>query len=356
MKNHFPAPWHPDHLSQRLPYLKMRAKITAAVRAWFHAEDFLEVETPILQVCPGTEPHIMAFSTELREPNPEHRQTLYLHTSPEFAMKKLLVGGLSHIFQLAHVFRNQERSSLHSPEFIMLEWYRAGATYQNLMEDCTALLRVCAQVTGKQHIQHKGIPCDLQAEPEVLTVAEAFRHYADIDLLATTPDPHKPDGQLLSKQAQRIGIACQPTDTWEDIFFRISLECIEPHLGKGRPTFLTDYPISMAALSRPKPEDPQLAERFELYVCGVELANAFGELTDISLQRKRSQADMDLKEKLYGIRYPLDPDFFAALDYGLPESAGIALGFDRLVMLVTEAPSVQDVLWLPVALDYSPSR
>ncbi|MDP9195927.1 MAG: EF-P lysine aminoacylase EpmA [Pseudomonadota bacterium] len=340
--------WHPDPLMRRLPHLKVRMALQQAIRDHFLRQDFLEVDTPILQVSPGMEPHIMAFSTRMIEPNPEIAATLYLHTSPEFAMKKLLAGGLPRIFQFAHVFRNQERSSRHSPEFIMLEWYRAGEGYTRLMEDCAALLRCAAVAGGRTRAEYNGLSCDLTAQPQVLTVAEAFRQYAGIDLLATAPDPLHPDTPLLAAEARRAGIAVRETDTWEDIFFRISLEKIEPHLGADRPVFLTEYPVSMAALSRPKPGDPRVAERFELYVCGLELANAFGELTDPVVQRSRFEADMALKERLYGVRYPVDADFMAALEHGLPESSGIALGFDRLAMLASGAQKIEDVLWLPV--------
>jgi lysyl-tRNA synthetase class 2 len=323
--------------------------VLGAVRRFFAEAGFAEVETPALQVSPGLEPHLRAFATELVGTNPDDRRLLYLHTSPEFAMKKLLAGGLTRIYQLAPVFRNGERSATHSPEFRMLEWYRAGASYRDLMADCIALVRACAQAAGRREFRRGGCVCDPFAAWEVLSVAEAFDRYAGIDLLATAPHPLDPDAALLAAQAAAIGIAPHPGDRWEDLFFRISLERIEPHLGAGRPTFLTDYPVSMAALSRPKPEDPRLAERFELYACGLELANAFGELTDPAVQRARFEADMDLKQALYGERYPIDPDFLAALDHGLPDSAGIALGFDRLVMLCTGADAIEDVLWAPVA-------
>jgi lysyl-tRNA synthetase class 2 len=341
--------WHPDRHAARREALHARARIARAVRAFFEADGFVEVDTPALQVSPGMEPHLQAFSTELVGINPDDRLRLYLHTSPEFAMKKLLVAGEPRIFQFAHVFRNGERSGTHSPEFTMLEWYRAGAGYGALMEDCIALLRAAVSAAGRRGFLWRGRSCDPFRDWEVLSVAEAFRRYADIDLLATAPDPTAPDAALLAREAGRIGIAPHPGDTWEDLFFRISLERIEPRLGMERPTFLTDYPVSMAALSRPKPDNPRLAERFELYVCGLELANAFGELTDAAVQRARFEADMALKERLYGDRYPVDEDFLAALELGMPESAGIALGFDRLVMLCTGTEAIDDVLWAPVA-------
>jgi len=341
--------WHPDAFARRRPALEARARVTRALRAWFEGEGFLEVETPALQVSPGLEPHLMAFATDLQGPHPDDRMRLYLHTSPEFTMKKLLVAGVPRLFQLSHVFRNGERSATHSPEFSMLEWYRAGAGYRDLMDDCVALVRAACRAAGTDRLRRGGHESDPFAEWEVLTVEEAFRRHAGIDLLATAPDPAAPDRGLLAAEAARAGIRTADSDSWEDIFFRIALERIEPHLGMGRPTFLADYPVSMAALSRPKPDDPRVAERFELYACGVELANAFGELTDAAVQRARFEADMDLKERLYGERYPVDPDFLAALEHGMPASAGIALGFDRLVMLATGTETIDGVLWAPVA-------
>lgn len=341
--------WHPDAHARRRPHLMVRRRVVQAVRRFFEARDFVEVETPALQVSPGNEVHLRAFATELVGPDPEVRQRLYLHTSPEFAMKKLLVAGEPRIFQLARVFRNGERSPTHSPEFTLLEWYRAGAGYRDLWDDCAGLVRAAAEAAGRPVFVWRGRRCDPFADWEVLTVAEAFERHAGIDLLATAPDPAAPDAGLLARAAARAGVAPHEGDSWEDLFFRILLDRIEPHLGQGRPTILTDYPVSMAALSRPKPEDPRLAERFEVYICGLELANAFGELTDPAVQRARFAADMDLKERLYGERYPVDPDFLAALEFGLPDSAGIALGLDRLVLLCTGAEDIEDVLWAPVA-------
>jgi lysyl-tRNA synthetase class 2 len=267
----------------------------------------------------------------------------HLHTSPEFAMKKLLVAGVPRLFQLARVFRNGERSRLHHPEFTMLEWYRAGASYCDLMADCEALLRAAAT-----RYEWDGREADPSAPWTYVSVAEAFERWVGIDLLATAPDPGTPSLPLLTDAARPTGIAPHEGDEWEDLFFRIFLERIEPQLGIGAPTILYDYPISMAALARPKPEDPRLAERFELYLCGVELANAFGELTDAAEQRRRFARDRAAKEARYGFSYPVDEAFLAALAHGMPESAGIALGFDRLVMLASGASRIEDVLWAPV--------
>lgn len=340
--------WHPDALEERLPNLHRRAAILGAIRLYFLERGFDEVETPALQVSPGLEPHLMAFATAIEDPLGRGGRPLYLHTSPEFAMKKLLAGGLPRIFQLARVFRNGERAAWHHPEFTMLEWYRCWEDIDALMEDCVGLLRATLRAVGAETFRRGDLLCDPFGEWERLTVAEAFARDAGIDLLATAPDPLNPDRDRLAVAARGIDLHVSESDRWDDIFFRILLERIEPKLGAGRPTLLTDYPVSMAALSRPNADDPRLADRFELYVCGVELANAFGELTDAVEQRRRFEADMALKQRLYGECYPIDEDFMAALDYGLPECAGIALGIDRLVMLAAGAERIEDVLWAPV--------
>jgi len=341
--------WRPDRFALRRDKLIARGRVLGAVRRFFAENGFVEVETPALQVSPGLEPHLRAFATVLHEPGEGRARPLYLHTSPEFAMKKLLAAGLPRIWQLAHVFRDGERSATHHPEFSMLEWYRAGADYEALMADCEGLLRRAQQAVGAAAMSWQGRTADANRPLERLSVAAAFERYAGIDVLATAPDPAQPDAALLAAAAEKIGIAPRPDDDWETLFFRIFLERIEPHLGKGVPTILYDYPLSFAALSRPKPGDARLCERFELYVCGLELANAFSELTDAQEQRRRFRADQAKKQTLYGETYPIDEDFLAALEHGLPKCAGIALGFDRLVMMLTGAERIDEVLWAPVA-------
>ena len=341
--------WRPDRFARRRDKLIARGRVLAAVRGFFTERGFLEVDTPALQISPGLEPHLQAFATILHEPGEERGSELYLHTSPEFAMKKLLAAGLPSIWQLAHVFRDGERSATHHPEFSMLEWYRVNASYRDLMDDCEALLRSAQRAAGKGALTWHGRSADAGAVFEHLSVADAFARYAGIDILATAPDPAAPDATLLSAAAARIGVPPHPGDDWETLFCRIFLERIEPHLGIGAPTILFDYPLALAALSRPKPDDPRLCERFELYVCGLELANAFGELTDAVEQRRRFLADQAKKQALYGRAYPIDEDFLAALERGLPDCAGIALGFDRLVMLLTGATHIEEVLWATVA-------
>lgn len=340
--------WRPDRLASRRVRLGQRGRILDAVRRFFGERDYVEVDTPALQVSPGLEPHLRAFATELHDPMGGRTVTRFLQTSPEYAMKKLLVAGLPRIWQLAHVFRNGERSATHHPEFSMLEWYRADASYWDLMEECAALVRSCQEAAGAEVLTWRGRIADARRDWHRVSVADAFREHCGIDLLATAPDPAWPDAARLAEAAAAIGITPHPGDDWEALFFRIFLERIEPGLGIGAPTVLYDYPLSMAALSRRHPEDPRLAERFEVYICGLELANAFGELTDPGEQRARFIADQARKQALYGEIYPIDEDFLTALEHGLPPCAGIALGFDRLVMLATAAADIEEVLWAPV--------
>ncbi|MFN3672550.1 MAG: EF-P lysine aminoacylase EpmA [Bosea sp. (in: a-proteobacteria)] len=342
-----PPFWRPDIHADRRPALLTRGRIKAALRRWFESREFIEVEAAILQLSPGNETHLHGFATSLvddaGQPHP-----YYLHTSPEFAAKKLLAAGEARIFDFARVFRNRERTALHHPEFTMLEWYRAGEPYDALMRDCAELLALAAEAAGAATLRWRGLEADPFAEPERLTLQQAFIRHAGIDLLRTVTADHDVDREGLAADAAQAGIRIAADDSWSDIFSRILSERIEPQLGRGRATILCEYPISEAALARPKPGDPRVAERFELYACGVELANAFGELTDPDEQRRRFAADMDEKARIYGERYPIDEDFLAALAL-MPDASGIALGFDRLVMLCTGARRIEDVLWTPVA-------
>ncbi len=336
--------WSPHVYADRQPFLRGRAAVTSALRRHFDSQGFVEVETPILQVSPGNEAHLEAFATGLVGPDGTETR-LYLHTSPEFAMKALLAAGERRIFTLARVFRNRERSATHHPEFTMLEWYRAEEPYATLMQDCVMLLRLAAAATGSRLWHYRGRNCDPHAEPERLGVAEAFRRHAGIDLLATLASV--PDRDALAAATRAAGIGFGADDTWSDIFSRILVERVEPHLGLGRPTILDRYPAPEAALARPCPDDPRLAERFELYACGVELANGFGELTDVLEQRRRFEAAMAARRARGAEAYPIDEDFLAALGR-MPAASGVALGFDRLAMLATGATRIEQVLWLPV--------
>ena len=342
-----PSPyWSLDRHFDRRPRLLARSRLLVALRRFFEAEQFVEVEPAILQASPGNETHLHGFATEIIAPGGA-RAAAFLHTSPEFAMKKLLAAGEKRIFALSRAFRNRERGALHAPEFTMLEWYRAGAPYQRLMEDCAALLAAAADAAGAARFAFRGREADPRIEPERLGVAEAFLRYAGVDLFATLSEDAERDRDGLASQAQAVGLRVAPDDDWSDLFSRILSEKVEPMLGLGRATILCDYPISEAALARPNPADPRLAERFELYACGVELANAFGELTDPIEQRRRFEADMADRQRLYGEAYPIDEDFLAALA-AMPAASGAALGFDRLVMLACGAERIEDVQWAPV--------
>jgi lysyl-tRNA synthetase class 2 len=341
-----PAFWLPGRHAARRPYLLARSRIATALRSWFAGAGFLEVETAALQVSPGNETHLHAFATELVGPDTV-RHPLYLRTSPEFACKKLLAAGEARIVDFARVFRNRERGALHHPEFTMLEWYRANEPYEALMDDCAAILAEAARAADAKEFSFRGRSVDPFAPPERVTVAEVFEHHAGIDLLASVKGGEG-DRALLAEGAAKAGVKIAADDTWGDIFSRILAEKIEPHLGNGRATILYEYPLSQAALARAKAGSDKVAERFELYACGVELGNAFGELTDVNEQRARFEAAMAEKERIHGERYPIDEDFLVALAQ-MPPASGIALGFDRLVMLATGAQHIAQVLWTPVA-------
>lgn len=332
--------WDRQRHEDRRPRLMARARIKAAIRRWFEDEGFVEVDTACLQVSPGNEAHLHAFATELRS-EAGARLPRYLHTSPEFAMKKLLAAGERRIFTFAPVFRNGEAGPLHAPEFTMLEWYRAEEGMEAVMADAAQLCRVAASAAGTGSLTWKGAACDPEAAPEYLTLAEAFEKFAEIDLV-----PVLTDAGGLAQAARRAGVETPAGASWTDVFSAVLVTRIEPNLGQGRLTFLHRYPISEAALSRPAPDDPRFAERFELYACGVELANGYRELTDAALLRTRQMSEMALKQALYGETYPLDEDFIAAVA-AMPEASGVALGFDRLVMLSIGASDIADVLWTP---------
>jgi lysyl-tRNA synthetase class 2 len=337
--------WAPHVHADRRPFLLARNRIVAALRAWFAAHDFVEVETGALQVSPGNETHLHAFATTLVAPD-GGRRPLYLRTSPEFACKKLLAAGERRIVEFARVFRNRERGALHHPEFTLVEWYRAEQFYESLMADGISVLRQAADAAGTKALTFRGRSADPFADPERLTVAEAFSRFAGIDLLATLPGGEG-DRDELARAARACGIRVAADDRWGDIFSRVLVEKIESNLGIGRATILDQYPAGQAALAR-RAVDPRVAERFELYACGVELANGFGELTDPLEQRRRLEAEMAAKERIYGERYPLDEDFLAALA-AMPQACGIALGLDRLVMLASGASRIDQVLWNPLA-------
>lgn len=309
------------------------------MRAWFGSYDFLEVDVAALAISPGNEAHLHAFEIRLIH-NDGSSSPRYLHTSPEFACKKLLAAGEKRIFNLGHVFRNREQTLTHSPEFTMLEWYRVDEPYKVIIEDTLALVRLAAETAGAKNYHWRGRDCDPFAEAEYLSVQDAFLKYASVDLLSTLHDR--------DALAAASPVSFGEGESWSDIFSRILVEKVEPHLGNGRMTVLYEYPSVEAALARTCAHDGRVAERFELYAAGVELCNGFGELTDPEEQRRRFVEEMEIKQRVYGERYPIDEDLLAALAI-MPEASGVALGLDRVIMLATGATRIDQVQWTPVS-------
>ncbi len=312
-----------DHVPPR-GVLAARKRMNDAIRRFFDARGFLEVETPIAVVSPGLEPHLEAFATV--EIGPDRGATpLYLHTSPEYAMKRLLGRGIGSIYQLARVFRNGERSTTHTPEFTMLEWYRQPGRLTDLMDDTEALLTAVAEaVDGPWRPQ--GV--------ERWSMSEAFAR-------ACLPDPL--DHPEVADLRRAMGVRYVADDTWSDVFHRAFLESVEPRLPRDRVVLLYGYPASMAALARLNGDDPRVAERFEVFVGDLELANAFGELTDPIEQRRRFELDLEERRRAGSPVYPIDEGLLADLP-AIGEAAGIALGVDRLLMLYLMLPCIQDAV------------
>lgn len=329
-------PWHPERLAARMPFLRRRVRLRAEVAAFLAARGYTEVETPVLQPCPGMEPNLDPFATRYAAKLGEEARALFLQFSPEFAMKKLLAGGAGPIFQFARVFRNGEAGPQHQPEFTMLEWYRPGLDLAGLMDETEALIRAACP----DGLRRGGVVVPTDRPFTRVTVAEAFARFVGVDVLATADDA--------AALAAAAGVALRAGETWQDVFFRLLLERVEPAIGQQVPAFLTHWPASEAALSRRDPSDPRVALRFELFAAGVELANAYEELTDAAEQRARFAAWRAERRAARGEDRMPDDDFLAALAFGLPPCAGIALGFDRLAMLASGARTIEDVLWLPV--------
>ena len=328
--------WHPERLAARLPYLAARNRLLAATRAHFGATGYTEVQTPALVPSPGAEVHLAAFESEfIPHLGAGEARRLYLRTSPELAIKRLLAGGVGPVFEIARVWRNGEIGRTHAPEFTMLEWYRPGLTLDGLMDETEAYLRAVW-------------PACPAAPFRRVTMAQAFARWCGgLDILASIRADGSGDGPALLAAAAAAGLAPGPQgEDWESVFFRLMLDHVEPALAE-HPSFLTHWPSPQAALARRDMADPRQALRFELFAGGMELANAFEELTDPAEQRRRLEADMAERARLHGAAWPVDEDFLAALEHGMPDCAGIALGLDRLVMLVTGAGRIGDVQWLP---------
>ena len=334
--------FHTSRHEDRRPFLLARNQIIAAIRDWFATRDFLEVDVPALQVSPGNEAHLHAFKTTLIG-NDGVGVDRYLHTSPEFTCKKLLAAGEKRIFNLGHVFRNRERTTTHAPEFTMLEWYRVHEDYRVIIKDTLALVRLAASTAEKNTFNWRDRACDPFAQAEWVSVADVFQKFAGVDLLRTL-STNQPNRDALAAQSP---VTFQKDESWSDIFSRILVEKIEPNLGNGRITVLYEYPTCEAALARACVHDARVAERFELYACGVELANGFGELTNAAEQRRRFDEEMDIKQLIYGERYPIDEELLEALAM-MPDASGVALGLDRLIMLAAGATRIDQVQWAPV--------
>ena len=335
---------HPELLDQ----YRLRGRIIRAIRAFFDARGFEEVETPLLVAAPGMEPHLDVFETRLTMARgAAHRA--FLTTSPEYAMKKLLVAGLPRIYQLCKSFRNgEETSRSHNPEFTILEWYRANADYRAIMADCEALflaiwhaINADPSPSAAPALTISGRTVSLRPPWQRLSVRQAFARYAgvDLDALVTQSD-------MQACLAQK-GYATASETTWEQGYHQLFLNEIEPYLGQSAPTILYDYPASMAALARRKADEPRYAERFEFYIAGIELGNAFSELTDADEQLARLQEECVERATLGKTLYDIDADFIDALRAGMPPSAGIAVGVDRIIMLFAGVDSIRETLWFP---------
>ena len=318
-----------------------RFVITDAVRSFFRSRGFLEVETPALSMHRDVTTHIRDFYTRYEDDAGE-KHTLGLVTSPEHHMKRLLAEGWGDIFQISRFFRNGEVTRLHNPEFTGVEWYQTGADYKGCMELTEKLVKACAGTAGAASVSSDGKMCDISAPFERLTIRDAVIRFTGADI-ANLQEP-----AALKSACEKAGQRCLPDDSWDDMFFRLFLSKVEPFLGIGTATFLCDYPAPMAALSVLRNDGVfPVAERFELYVSGVELCNGFTELGDPVEQRARFIGQIEEKKRLYGGEYTLDEEFLAALPY-MPPCAGNALGLDRLVMLLLGKSSVSDVIPFPM--------
>jgi lysyl-tRNA synthetase class 2 len=325
--------------------LAARNAIARGVRRYFEEQDFAEVDAGAIQFSPGNETHIHAFKVRLHQPDGSSLSR-YLHTSPEFAMKKLLAAGEKQIFSFGHVFRDREKGPLHASEFTLLEWYRVGDTYDQIIADCINLVRIAAEQTGTSILRYRERSADVSLALRRLSVADAFRELTGIDLLSSCREDGSTDREILAQGAVEAGISVRTEDGWSDIFSRVLVSLVEPQLAEKGLCLLEAYPRSEAALSAASNDDPRLADRFELYACGIELANGFRELTDPIEQRRRLETQMAAKHRIYGERYPIDEDLLDALAL-MPPASGVALGFDRLVMLATGAPNIHQVIWTP---------
>ncbi len=305
--------WFAEDSSRRHTILQLRASALRAVREYFENRGYLEVQTPLMVPSPGTEVHLDAFEIQ------GHPEARWLITSPEYQMKRLLSAGFNRIFQICPCFRRDEKGSRHEPEFTMVEWYQVGSTYEELLQETENLVAfVSQQVLGRTRVQLGNDTYELAPPWQRLSVEEAFQRFANQSALELAED--------------------------EERFFRVLVDEVEHHLGRNQPCFLFDYPAPMASLARLKAANPALAERTEAYIAGMELCNGYVELTDAHEQRSRHEHDLERRRVLAKPNYPLDERFLSALIQGLPPCVGMALGFDRLMMLLAGTQDIQDVI------------
>ncbi len=337
--------WEKEKLQDRMPFLNARNLAKNAIRKWFETQNFIEVETAQLQTSPGNEVHLLGLETQWTSPELATKQ-MFLATSPEFACKKLIAGGMERIFEFARVFRNRDLSPTHTPEFTMLEWYRTNQDWNVAIDDTLAICIAAANSIGAKYFRHKNIEIPINATSQRLTLQEAFLEYANIDMLSTISNNWELARDEFANLAIKSGINIDENDNWSDIFTKVLVARIEPNLGINSPTILCEYPIPEGALAQKCAHDNRVVERFELYICGVEIANGFGELIDANEQKQRFENAMQEQTKTYGKSYPIDYDLLDAISH-MPPTSGVALGFDRLLMLITGARNINDVLWSP---------
>lgn len=327
----------------KIDYLKKRAAIIDQIRAFFKADGFLEIDSPLLVKSPGMEPYLEVFETKLLDNNRVSKPA-YLLTSPEYAMKKLLAAGMSKIFTICKSFRNGEGlSPKHNSEFTIMEWYRANANYEDIMRDCENLfVQLAWNLFNSNILRYQGKNYDLTAPWERISVSEAFAKYCEIDTETLL------DEKRLLEAGKKRGFTVASDTTWEQIYNQFFLNDIDPHLGEHRPTIIYDYPASQASLAKRSDKDPRFAERFEFYIAGIELGNAFSELTDAKEQLKRFELERAQRVALGKTMYDIDMDYIAALESGIPPTGGIAVGIDRICMLFADTNQIDDVLIFPV--------
>ena len=333
--------------THRREVTQMRARMVEKIREFFRGKGFIETETPEMVRLPGMEPHLDPFKTvftgQPSEGGNAAREDMYLVTSPEYAMKKLLVAGHEKIFQIARSFRNRETAGiLHNPEFTLLEWYRAYADYTDIMKDTEELVNFLAgRICGGESFIFKDYKIDAKPPWPRRKVKDLFEEYAGIDE-KTLLDP-----ALLRDAAKRKGYGIARDALYEDVFFLVFMNEIEQHMGITAPVIVYDYPKQMAALARKSEADPRYAERFEAYIGGVELCNAFTELNDPEEQEIRLRAECEQRKKAGKDCYSIDQNFIGALKFGMPPSGGNALGVDRLAMVLTNTEDINDIMYFP---------